>query len=161
MYYRQKVFHECLTGFGRFVNLYTYLDIDMFMGKIISPPLVKPEGTLCLHSVRLLVCLSVLRFVFHIHFPGFILLCFHICGWKLVATSIWRVTDQVRLPSGSAYFFTLYLSHLYSRLLLTMLSHIWQYSQYACCQIIYITSNPILTVASSHVHLVKFSVLPC
>ena len=53
---------------------------------ILSPPPVKPEGTIGLHSVCLLLCHSVCHSVCHTSFPDFSWLCFHISEWKLVAS---------------------------------------------------------------------------
>ena len=49
---------------------------------VISPPPVKPEGTIGLHSV----CPSVSLSVCHTRFPDFSWLCFHISWWKLVGS---------------------------------------------------------------------------
>ena len=52
---------------------------------LISPPPVKPEGTIGLHSVRHSVCHSVCLSV-TLSFPDFSWLCFQVFEWNLVAS---------------------------------------------------------------------------
>ena len=60
--------------------------IIMIQWCVISPPPVKPEGTIGLHSVCLSLRPSVRQSVRHISFPDFPFLCFHISESKLVAS---------------------------------------------------------------------------
>ena len=71
---------ECIL-----IKLDTDVALDERMNLIIiSPPPVKPEGTIGLHSVRQSVCqsvcLSVRLSVRHTRFPDFSSLYFHISG---------------------------------------------------------------------------------
>ena len=55
-----------------------------YVKDLFSPPPVKPEGTIGLHSVHQSVCQSVRLSVRHTRFPDFSSLYFLISGWKLV-----------------------------------------------------------------------------
>ena len=59
---------------------------DVSATKVFSPPPVKLEGTIGLHSVRLSVRLSVSLSICHTRFLDFSSLYVHISGWKLVAS---------------------------------------------------------------------------
>ena len=58
----------------------------LYIFYVFSPPPVKPEGTIGLHSVRQSVCPSVCLSIRHTRFPDFSSLCFDTSGWKLVAS---------------------------------------------------------------------------
>ena len=76
---------------GQMSNLFNYIweggisVLQTFIFYLEVPSLVKPEGTLELHSVYN-VRPSVRQSVRHTRFPDFSLLFFHISGWKLVAS---------------------------------------------------------------------------
>ena len=78
---------------------------------IFSPPPVKPEGTIGLHSVRQSVCQSVCPSVclsVTLVFRTFLPYTFTYLDESWYRASIWRVTDQVRLLSRLTYFFMSY-----------------------------------------------------
>ena len=74
---------------------------------VISPPPVKPEGTIGLHSVRQSVCQSVCLSVTLV-FRTFLRYTFTYLDESWYRASIWRATDQVRLLSRLTYFFMSY-----------------------------------------------------
>ena len=89
---------------------------------------MKPEGTIGLHSVLPSVRLSVCPSVRHTRFPDFSSLCFHISGWKLVASF------HMKSYRSSSTFVTVdlifhellpFVKKSFSGLFFAMLSHIW------------------------------------
>ena len=91
----------------------------------ISPTPVKPEGSIGLHSVRRSLSPSVR----HTRFPDFSLLCFHLFGWKLVASFCMKsyrssssfVTVDLLLHELLPFV----IENSFSGLFLAMLSYIW------------------------------------
>ena len=94
-----------------YVNEHWYILSSRSDIKIISPPPVKPEGTIGLHSVRQSVCQSVCPSVclsVTLVFRTFLRYTFTYLDESWYIASIWRVTDQVRLLPPLAYFFMSY-----------------------------------------------------
>ena len=75
--------------------------------KLISPPPVKQEGTIGLHSVRQSVSGSVSLPVTLV-FRTFLRYTFTYLDESWYTASIWRVTDQVQLLSRLTFFFMSY-----------------------------------------------------
>ena len=99
---------------------------------VISPPPVKPKGTIGLHSVcqsvQLSVRLSVHLSVRHTRFLDFSWLCFDTSGWKLVASfhmKSYRSTSTSITIDQLFHELLPFVQNLFSRLLSAMLSHIW------------------------------------
>ena len=95
---------------------------------LFSPPPVKPEGTIGLHSVRHSVTLSFCLSVCHTRFPDFSWLCFHMFEWNLVTNF------HMKSYRSSSTFVTVdllfhellpFVQNSFSGLFLAMLSHIW------------------------------------
>ena len=97
---------------------------QMFAVTVISPPPVKPEGTIGLHSVCPSVCLSVR----HTRFPDFPSLCFHISGWKLVVSFYMKsYRSSLTFVTVDLFFHELlpFVQNSFSRLFFTLLSYMW------------------------------------
>ena len=102
------------------------------MIKIFSPPPVKPEGTIGLHSVRQSVCQSVCPSVRlsvrHTRFPDFSSLYFHISGWKLVQSFYMKsYRSSLTFVTVDRLFHELlpFVQNSFTGLFSVMLSHIW------------------------------------
>ena len=117
-----QVLH-CLVPYMSMASLNFYNPSVWF---IISPRLVKPEGTIGLHSVRQSVCLSVCPSP---RFPDFSLLCFHISGWKLVPSFYMKsYRSSSTFDTVDLLFHELllpFVQNLFSGFFSAMLSHIW------------------------------------
>ena len=99
---------------------------------LFSPPLVKPEGTIGLHSVcpslRPSLCQSVRLSVRHTRFPDFSLLCFDISEWKLVASfymKSYRSSSTFVMVDLLFHELLPFAENSFSGLFFTLLSHIW------------------------------------
>ena len=95
---------------------------------VISPPPVKPEGTIGLHSVRQSVCQSVRLSVRHTRFPDFSSLYFHISGWKLVQSfymKSYRSSSTFVMVDLLFHELLPFVQNSFSGLFSVMLSHTW------------------------------------
>ena len=111
----------------------SYIICEIYF-RFISPPPVKPEGTIGLHSVcpsvPLSVCPSVCLSVRHTRFPDFSSLCSHISGWKLVASFYMKTyRSSSTFVTVDLFFHELlpFVQNSFSGVFLLMLLHICEW----------------------------------